>query len=162
MSLDNNTLKITEVITNLAISDGNNTVANLVIQNDVLNILEIGIPGLSGQTYSLTADSVIFDGSVELIAGNGINLDANVGDNTIEISSDVNISDYVLKSELTYIHTQIASSSTWVINHGLHRYPSVTIVDSGGTRVVGETIYNSIDQITVNFSAAFSGEAYLN
>jgi hypothetical protein len=56
MSLDNNTLQITENITNLAISDGNNTITNLAIQNDVLNILEIGIPGLSGQTYSLTAD----------------------------------------------------------------------------------------------------------
>ncbi len=62
----------------------------------------------------------------------------------------------------TYVHSQSSASSTWAISHGLGRKPSVTIVDSGGNVQIGEVLYNSDDQITVSFAAAFSGYAYLN
>jgi hypothetical protein len=60
-----------------------------------------------------------------------------------------------------HIHTQSAASSTWSISHALGGRPSVTIVDSAGTVVVGEVVYNSNTVITVLFSAPFSGFAYL-
>jgi hypothetical protein len=62
----------------------------------------------------------------------------------------------------TYVHSQSSASSTWTISHSLGRKPSVTIVDSGGNVQIGEVLYNSDDQITVSFAAAFSGYAYLN
>jgi len=62
----------------------------------------------------------------------------------------------------TYVHSQSSASSTWTISHSLSRKPSVTIVDSGGNVQIGEVLYNSDDQITVSFAAAFSGYAYLN
>lgn len=60
-----------------------------------------------------------------------------------------------------YIHTQPSSSDTWVINHNLGGYPSVTVVDSASTVVLGEVTYISTSQIRVSFSAPFSGFAYL-
>jgi hypothetical protein len=60
-----------------------------------------------------------------------------------------------------YIHTQSSVSSTWNIVHALGGRPSVTIVDSAGTVVVGDVVYNSNTSITVSFSAPFSGFAYL-
>ena len=57
--------------------------------------------------------------------------------------------------------TQGFASTTWVITHTLGGKPSVTIVDSADTHVFGEVQYNSNTQITVLFSAAFSGKAYL-
>lgn len=60
-----------------------------------------------------------------------------------------------------YVHTQGSASDTWVINHSLGGYPSVTIVDTSRTHVVGEVQYDSTTQITVSFTAAFSGYAYL-
>jgi len=60
-----------------------------------------------------------------------------------------------------YEHSQGLASATWVITHTLGGKPSVTIVDSADTHVVGDVIYNSTTQITVNFTAAFSGKAYL-
>jgi hypothetical protein len=60
-----------------------------------------------------------------------------------------------------YIHTQASASSTWNIVHALGGRPSVTIVDSAGTVVVGDVVYNSNTSITVLFSAPFSGFAYL-
>lgn len=63
---------------------------------------------------------------------------------------------------VTFIHDQASPSSTWTINHNLGRRPSVTIVDSSGNVQIGEVLYNSDNQITVNFAAAFGGYAYLN
>jgi hypothetical protein len=56
---------------------------------------------------------------------------------------------------------QQTASATWVITHALGGKPQVTIVDSADTHVFGEVQYNSNTQITVTFSAAFSGKAYL-
>lgn len=61
-----------------------------------------------------------------------------------------------------YVHTQGPALASWVITHNLGKYPSITIVDTANTEVIGEVTYNSINQLTVSFSAAFSGKAYLN
>lgn len=60
-----------------------------------------------------------------------------------------------------YVFNQPVVSSTWNITHSLGGRPSVTIVDSAGTTVIGEVVYNSDTSITVLFSAPFSGQAYL-
>lgn len=60
-----------------------------------------------------------------------------------------------------YEFTQQAAAATWVITHSLGGKPTVTIVDSADTHVFGEVQYNSTTQVTVTFSAAFSGKAYL-
>ena len=60
-----------------------------------------------------------------------------------------------------HVFTQGQAASTWVITHTLGGKPSVTIVDSADTHVFGEVQYNSNTQVTVTFSAAFSGYAYL-
>lgn len=62
----------------------------------------------------------------------------------------------------TYTHSQGSASSTWTITHNLGCKPSVTIVDSSGNVQIGEVLYNSDNQVTVTFAAAFSGYAYLN
>lgn len=61
-----------------------------------------------------------------------------------------------------YRHVQGSPSAIWVIDHPLVKYPSVTVVDSGGSVVFGSVTYNSDSQITLSFGAAFSGEAFLN
>ena len=60
-----------------------------------------------------------------------------------------------------HVHEQGSASTTWVITHTLGGKPQVTIVDSADTHVFGEVQYNSNTQITVMFSSAFSGKAYL-
>lgn len=61
-----------------------------------------------------------------------------------------------------YTHVQNNPSSSWIITHNLEKYPSVHVVDTSKNVVLGEIIYNTINQITINFSAPFSGEAFLN
>jgi len=62
----------------------------------------------------------------------------------------------------TYIFEQVQAASSWVITHNLGKFPSVEIIDTGGNLVLGEITYNSINQVTLTFNAAFSGKAYLN
>lgn len=61
-----------------------------------------------------------------------------------------------------YIHEQLVPATTWIVAHNLARFPSVTVVDSGGTTVVGDVAYTDDDSLVVTFSAAFGGRAYLN
>jgi hypothetical protein len=61
-----------------------------------------------------------------------------------------------------HIHNQTVSSAEWTIEHNLNCYPSVTIVDSANTEVIGEVEYINTNSLKAKFSASFSGIAYLN
>lgn len=61
-----------------------------------------------------------------------------------------------------FIFTQASSSKQWEIEHNLGKYPSVSVVDSGGNEVVGDVTYLTKNKLTVLFTAPFSGKAYLN
>jgi len=61
-----------------------------------------------------------------------------------------------------YTFTQSAAASTWIINHNLDRFPSVTTVDSAGSIINGAITYTDSNTITVVFTSATSGKAYLN
>lgn len=63
---------------------------------------------------------------------------------------------------VTYTHTQVQTAGEWLINHQLGRYPSVTIVDSAGTVVLGSIDYIDANTIRVSFNFPFSGKAHLN
>jgi hypothetical protein len=69
--------------------------------------------------------------------------------------------------DITFTHNQTSTSNTWVITHNLNRFPSVTVVDSGGSIVMGTIVYNSNKKLTITFfssgaALAFQGKAYLN
>lgn len=66
---------------------------------------------------------------------------------------------YVGIQPFTYV--QSTPSTTWTIVHGLHTYPSVTVTDSAGNWVIGGIQFNSLNQVTLTFSAPFSGTAVL-
>jgi hypothetical protein len=77
-----------------------------------------------------------------------------------------NFSMATLKERLgdkTFVFSQISTASdTWVINHNLLKFPSVTVVDTAGSVVQGEITYTDNNNLTLTFSAAFKGTAYLN
>lgn len=67
-----------------------------------------------------------------------------------------------LTGESTYIYHQSVASDIWYIVHNLDKYPSVTVVDSAGSVVIGDVQYITRDEIILTFAGAFSGTAYLN
>ena len=62
----------------------------------------------------------------------------------------------------TYVFNQNTASDTWTITHNLTAYPSVTVIDSAGTYVIGNIEYISNNVLRLTFSAAFAGQALLN
>jgi len=62
----------------------------------------------------------------------------------------------------TYRHVQGVAATVWTITHNLACRPSVTVVDSAGTLVIGQVEYLDDNNVRLTFSAAFGGEAYLN
>lgn len=61
-----------------------------------------------------------------------------------------------------YIHVQVTSASSWVVNHNLAKVPAVIVIDSAGSVVEGDVVHNSINQLVLSFSSPFAGEAFCN
>jgi hypothetical protein len=61
-----------------------------------------------------------------------------------------------------YVHDQQVASTNWVVTHNLNKFASINIVDTANEEVVGDVTYNSLNQITINFTAPISGKAYIN
>jgi hypothetical protein len=64
--------------------------------------------------------------------------------------------------EVSETFTQAIPSASWTIHHSLAFSPVVTVVDSSGRVVEGDVTYVDSSTITVSFSSAFSGTAYLS
>jgi len=60
-----------------------------------------------------------------------------------------------------YFEQQLPSDK-WEIQHNLLKYPSVNIIDSGGSNVVGDIEYVDLNNVIITFNGAFSGSATLN
>jgi hypothetical protein len=61
-----------------------------------------------------------------------------------------------------YVHHQTVPAATWTISHNLGWYPNVTVFDSAGATVEGDITQVNTNQMTILFSGAFTGVAYLS
>lgn len=61
-----------------------------------------------------------------------------------------------------YVHNQSVASATWTINHGLGKFPAVSVVDSAGDQIEGDVRYINVNQVVITFSAMFTGRAFIN
>jgi len=146
--------------------------ANTVIPQDIINAVTVA--ETTENDVTVVASTFINDsGASSLIYYGASAPDPTIGgegDFWIDISVGVlygpRTSSGWPSSELylrtkRYIYDQAVPSSVWNITHELGGRPSVTVVDSAGTVVYGEVSYSSDSEITINFSAPFSGKAYL-
>lgn len=69
---------------------------------------------------------------------------------------------FTVTGDKTYVHTQDIASNSWVITHNLAKFANVTIVDSSNNVVDAEIVYNTENQLTINFVIPFVGKAYIN
>lgn len=79
-------------------------------------------------------------------------------------SVDINLNFNYIKEQTreNYVHDQQVASDTWVVVHNLNKYAAVNIVDTSNDIIMGEVKYNNLNQLTITFTAAISGKAYLN
>lgn len=62
----------------------------------------------------------------------------------------------------TFIYEQAVAADEWVVTHNLSKYPSVTVVDSANSVVIGDVFFVSNSQVILEFDAPFAGKAFLN
>ena len=93
-------------------------------------------------------------------SGNGGYDDAEIRNEILNIKNQIgNLSS---GSDSNYVHNQSQPLDTWSITHNLNKYPSVTVIDSAGSKVEGSVTYISNEEIKIEFSSPFSGKAILN
>lgn len=99
----------------------------------------------SGETTFFDATLIFSEGNGSLITGKTYGI--------VQGPSDV---------DKNFVFTQGSAASTWTVNHNLEKFPSVMVVDSGNNVVIGDITYTNTNSLTVSFSSAFSGKAYIN
>lgn len=61
-----------------------------------------------------------------------------------------------------FVFTQNVSSATWTIQHNLNKFPSVTSVNINDFQMYGEVEFIDLNNLTITFTGASSGKAYIN
>ena len=106
-----------------------------------------------------TIDSYTTNGNVSTL-----NLTNLFGNGNLENKKFYDFAVFTLSSAgaPTFVFSQNTPATTWNIIHNLGKFPSITVIDTGNTVVNGEYNYTSNKAVTLTFSAAFAGKAYLN
>lgn len=81
-------------------------------------------------------------------------------ENEAEIDATFSISPNI--QDLNYVHYQSEAKDIWTVEHHLGKYPSVTVTDNHDEKVFADVNYIDANTLTIEFSEAFSGKAYLN
>jgi hypothetical protein len=118
-----------------------------------------GVQGAQGATGTGT------QGAQGATGTTGAQGTAGIESATIETTDDLTEGSsnfYFRTDKVAYTHTQGAATDTWTIIQNLGFFPNLTVPDSSGTIYEGEITYTNTDSLTVTFSAAFSGKAYLS
>lgn len=64
--------------------------------------------------------------------------------------------------DLNYVHNQPIANTTWNVAHNLGKFPSVTIIDTGGNLVEADVTYVDNNNLTLTFNTSYAGVAYIN
>jgi hypothetical protein len=89
---------------------------------------------------------------------------------TLEAGSNVTLTnsgnsirvDVVDMGDKNYVHNQSVASVTWNVQHNLDKFPSCTMVLSTGQQGYGDVTFIDENNLTITFSGAVSGKAYIN
>jgi len=143
----------------LSIKDrsGQNVVAfmDYLVGNNILISEQNNISAFGHYTIdSYTANGAFYTLNLTSLTGNG-NLTAN-------LFYDFAVFTLSAQGVPTFIFTQGVPDTVWDIEHNLGKFPSVSVVNNNDVVINGEVTYIDNNNIQLNFSAAFTGSAYLN
>jgi len=148
--------------------------ANVTDLEEDLNFLRSVIKDLKGtSTYDTPVTKTLLDLANTLSAAvfNNAQLTGTPtattpvsGDRTTRIATTEFVHTLIdsIRQDVKYTYTQVTPAGQWNISHNLNKHPSIMVVDSAGTVVYGNIEYITSNSIQLNFSAPFSGVAYLN
>ena len=93
-----------------------------------------------------------------------LNLTNIFGNGNLDLNKLYDFAVFTLSSQgvPTFIFTQAVAATTWNIQHNLGKFPSVSVINNNNIVINGEVTYIDNNNVQLNFSAGFSGKAYLN
>ena len=93
-----------------------------------------------------------------------LNLTSLFGNGTLDLDKHYDFAVFTLSSQgaPTFVFTQGVAATTWNIQHNLGKFPSVSVINNNNVIINGEVTYIDNNNVQLNFSAGFSGKAYLN
>lgn len=96
-------------------------------------------------------------------AGPGVAPGGTAGQLLAKASATDYATSWVASPPLAYRHVQASAATVWAITHNLSFRPNVAAVDSTGREMwPGAVDYPDATHVTLTFSAAVGGEAYLS
>jgi len=106
-----------------------------------------------------TIDSYTLKGAIYTL-----NITNLFGNSTLDIDKFYDFAVFTLSSQgaPTFVFTQGAPATTWNIQHNLGKFPSVSVINNNNVVINGEVTYIDNNNVQLNFSAGFTGKAYLN
>ena len=148
-------------ITTMQISDVDNSGQNIVQFMDYLvgNNILISEQSAISEFGHFTIDSYTINGKTATL-----NLTNLFGNGVLEINKFYDFAVFTLSSQgvPTFVFEQGAPATTWNIQHNLGKFPSVSVINNNNVVINGEVTYIDNNNVQLNFSAGFSGKAYLN
>lgn len=143
----------------LALTPTSGDVAFMVYDTDISSLFIWD--GTAWNQASVTPQDIInwnyaYDKTVQSISISG---PGDVKTITLTRHDSTTISDTVT---LAYVHDQQTASATWNVTHNLNKFPAVQIVDTAGDEVIGQVHFNNSNSLTITFTSALSGKAFIN
>ena len=93
-----------------------------------------------------------------------LNLTNLFGNGTLDLDKFYDFAVFTLSSQgvPTFVFTQGVPATVWNIQHNLGKFPSVSVINNNNVVINGEVTYIDNNNVQLNFSAGFTGKAYLN
>ena len=130
----------------------NYLVGNNILINEQNKISQFG-------HYKITSYTLQGNGTYDLAL-------TNIGGNgNLVLNKYYDFAAFTISSGLedkNFVFIQGVPSTTWTIQHNLNKFPSVTSVNNNDVQMFGKVTYIDENNLTINFSAGFSGKAYMN
>ena len=106
-----------------------------------------------------TIDSYTLKGAIYTL-----NLTNLFGSGALDLNKIYDFAVFTLPSQgsPTFVFTQGVPATTWNIQHNLGKFPSVSVINNNNVVINGEVTYIDNNNVQLNFSAGFTGKAYLN
>ena len=128
---------------------------NYLIGNNILISKQNDISTFGHYTIdSYTANGAFYTLNLTNLFGNGVL--------TNKLYYDFAVFTLSSQGTPTFIFTQGAPATVWNILHNLGKFPSVSVINNNDIVINGEVTYIDNNNVQLNFSAGFTGKAYLN
>ena len=148
-------------ITTMQISSGDASGQNTVefmqylVGNNILISEQNAISNFGHYTInSYTLNGAVYTLNITNIGGNGV----------LDLNKFYDFAVFTLSSQFvpTFVFTQGVPATVWNIQHNLKKFPSVSVINNNNVVINGEVTYIDNNNVQLNFSAGFTGKAYLN